>query len=225
MAAIEAEADERPRAWSEDELIRIAAVRRIWNEGKDPRGKLAEKYLRESRKLELPDELAGAVLRFHPQCPWRNENIGRTDRVPALIVPFRSIDDDNITGVHRIALRSDGTKIGHRMLGIVHRAAIKLDPIGEKLAIGEGVETCMAARELGYAPAWALGSVGAISFFPVIANVKWLLLLGERGEASAKALRLCRKRWRRADRRVRVTVVMPNVGNDLNDVIAEKARP
>jgi putative DNA primase/helicase len=109
------------------------------------------------------------------------------------------------------------------MLGIVHRAAIKLNPHGERLAIGEGVETCMAAEQLGLRPAWALGSVGAISFFPLIDDVKQLLILGEPGEASARAIKLCGTRWRKAKRRVRI--MMPDNGcSDLNDeLIAGKA--
>jgi putative DNA primase/helicase len=216
LAGIEAEVD--CRAFSDDELLRIAAARRIWNVGQDPRGTLAEKYLRDERKLGLPDELAGPVLRFNPRCPWRNENTGKTDHVPALIVPFRSIDDDSITGVHRIALRDDGTKLGRRMLGIVHRAAIKFDVVNsESLSIGEGVETAMAAMQLGFTPVWALGSVGAISFFPLIEGVKQLLILGESGDASARAIRLCGTRWHRAGRQVRI--VMPDIGSDLNDVL------
>ena len=109
------------------------------------------------------------------------------------------------------------------MLGIVHRTAIKIDALGEQLAIGEGVETCMAARELGYAPAWALGSVGAIPSFPIINGVKTLLLLGERGDASAKAIRICGSIWKKARRRVQVVMPDPKF-SDLNDVlIAEKA--
>jgi Toprim domain-containing protein len=222
FAAVDMQSEHR-REWSEDELLRISAARRIWNDAQDPRSTIAETYLRSIRCLDLPDELAGSVLRFHPACPWRNENTGRTDRIPALIVPFRSIDDDTITGIHRIALRPDGTKLGRRMLGIVHRAAIKLGPLrGETLSIGEGVETAMAARQLGFAPVWALGSVGSISFFPLIDGVTCLTLLGETGEASAHAIRFCGKRWRKAGRRVRVA--MPKVGSDLNDVlIAERA--
>ena len=148
LAAIEAEANEGPRAWTEEEIPRIAAARRIWEGAQDPRGTLAERYLREHRSLDLPDDLAGRVLRFHPHCPWRNEDTGKTDHVPALIVPFRSIDDDTITAIHRIALKDDGTKLNRRMLGVVHRAGIKLDTPSDQLAIGEGVETCMAARQL-----------------------------------------------------------------------------
>jgi putative DNA primase/helicase len=87
LAAIEAEADEGPRAWTEDEILRIASARRIWDAAQDLRGTLAERYIRESRKLDVPDDLAGRVLRFHPRCPWRNENTGNIDHVAALIVP------------------------------------------------------------------------------------------------------------------------------------------
>ena len=223
LASIEAEANEGPRAWTEDELARIGAARRVWDEARDPRGTLAERYLREQRKLDLPDRLAGLVLRFHPRCPWRDD-AGRTDHVPALVTPFRSIDDDAITGIHRIALTSDGKKIDRRMLGIVSRAAIKLDTLGgDTLAIGEGVETGMAARQLGLGPVWALGSVGAISFFPLVEGVKQLTILGERDEASERAIKFCGTRWRKAGRRVRV--VMPNEGlSDMNDaLIAERS--
>jgi hypothetical protein len=223
LAIIETEADECPRAWSEDEVVRIANARRIWEEAQDPRCTLAEQYLREHRRLDLPDELAGRVLRFHPACPWRNENTGKTDRIPALIVPFRSIDDDAVTGIHRIALEPFSAKPNRRMLGIVHRAAIKFDPIGEQLAVGEGVETCMASRELGYGPTWALGSTGGISFFPIIDGVKTLFILGERGDASARAIKFCGTRWRKGGWRVRVVMPAPQF-SDLNDVlIAERA--
>lgn len=223
-ALMQAASEAVPREFTEDEQARIANAVRLWNEGVDPRGTLAEKYLRETRKLDLPDDLAGTVLRFHARCPWRNEDTGNTDFVPALIVPFRSIDDDAITGVHRIAINSDGSKLGRRMLGVARRAAIKFDQIGGgTLSIGEGVETCMAARQLGLGAVWALGSVGAISFFSLIEGVQQLLILGEAGDASARAIKFCGTRWRRAGRRVHI--VMPDAGfSDLNDVlIAERS--
>src|SRR5262249_35687616 len=155
-----------------------------------PRGTIAETYLLQHRKLDLPDTVCGTVLRFNPRCPWRNENTGKTEHVPALIAAFRSIDNDAITAIQRIRLNVDGSKNEPRMLGILHPAAIKLDPVGERLCIGEGLETSLAARQLGFTPAWALGSVGAISFFPVIDNVKQLTVLGETGEASARAIKI-----------------------------------
>ena len=216
-ALMRAAAKAGPPPLTDEEQARIEKARSLWSKGGDPRGTLAEKYLREIRKLNLPDDLACTVMRFHPRCPWRNEDTGQIGYVPALIIPFRSIDDDTITGIHRIALYSDGSKLGRRMLGIVRRAAIKIDRPSDLLAIGEGVETCLAARQLGFAPAWALGSVGAISSFPLIDGVRELVLLGETGSASARAIDLCRSHWRAAGRRVRI--IMPNVGSDLNDAL------
>jgi putative DNA primase/helicase len=220
-AAVQQESE--PRQRTDDDLLRINRAQQVWAEAGDPRGTLAEQYLH-SRCLLLPNEMAGSVLRFHPGCPWRNENTGQTGRVPALITAFRSIDDNEITAVHRIALNPNGTKRARRMLGLVHRAAVKLDTTnGDTLAIGEGVETCMAGRQLGVTPVWALGSVGAISFFPVLDHIKVLKIFAEAGKASADAVEICGRRWTRAGRRVRI--VRPPVGSDLNDtLIAEMKR-
>jgi Toprim domain-containing protein len=219
QTALGREGGKRPH--TEDDAVRIERAVRIWEEAQDPRGSLAQTYLKIHRKLELDDELASDVLRFHPACPWRNENTGKTDRVPALIAAFRSIDSGTITAIHRIALNRDGTKLDRRMFGVVYRAAVMLDPIGPDLAIGEGIETCMAARQLGIRPAWALGSVGNISGFPIIDGIKRLTVLGEVGQASADAIQFCGRRWCRAGRRVRV--ITPTMGNDLNDELMAAA--
>src|SRR5215475_1431777 len=51
--AINREATKRPN--SEDNQVRIKRAAAIWNEGRDPRGTLAETYLRVQRKLALDD--------------------------------------------------------------------------------------------------------------------------------------------------------------------------
>jgi hypothetical protein len=213
--ALDRESAKRPR--SEDDLARIERAVAIWNEATGPRGTVAAEYLR-ARCLDLDDDLAGSVLRFHPRTPWRNENTGKTDRIPCLIAAFRSIDDGTVTAIHRIRVDQPERwpKTQRRMLGVVHRAAVMLDPIGPKLAIGEGVETCMAARKLDVRPAWALGSVGAISFFPVLDGVKRLVILTENDRASRNAARFCISRWRKAWRKVNVVTPDPGCG-DLND--------
>jgi hypothetical protein len=221
--AVDREAQQR-RKLTEDDRLRIKRAVEIWKDAVDPRHTLAQKYLNETRILELPDALAGRVLRFHPRCPWRDETSGNTIGVPALLAAFRSIDDDEITAVHRITINEDGTKRDRRMLGIVHRAAVKLDRAAETLAIGEGVETCLAARELGIASCWALGSVGAISQFPVLEGVKTLTIVGEAGKASADAVALCKQRWQGAGRIVKVALPEASY-SDLNDeLIANKTK-
>jgi len=218
--AINREAVMRPR--TEDDHVRVERAVAIWKEGSDPRRTLAETYLNLHRKLRLDDDLASGVLRFHPTCPWRDENTGKTERVPALIAAFRSIDDGTVTAIQRVALDTAGAKIGRRMLGLMHRAAIMLDPIGPELAIGEGIESCMAARELGIRPTWALGSTGGISGFPILNGIARLTILGETDQASADAIHFCGRRWRKAGRRVRI--VMPDIGSDLNDELMAAAR-
>ena len=210
-AAVEAEAERRPL--TQDDRVRIERARALWDEATDPRGTLAERYLL-SRALALDDDVAGKVLRYHPSCPWRDENTGATVGVPALVAVFRGVDDDAVTAIQRVALTPEGAKIGRRMLGIVHRAAVKLDQAGDTLHVGEGVETMMAARQLGLAPAWALGSAGMVAHFPVT-STGHLRICGERDEASARAVELCTRRWQAAGRRVQV--VLPTVGKDLND--------
>jgi putative DNA primase/helicase len=196
-------------------------AQKIWNEAINPRGTTAESYLR-ARALELPERFAGDVLRFHPRTPWRNENTGQTDRIPCLIAAFRSLDDDEITAIHRIRVDQPGRwpKTERLMLGVVHRAAVKLGNPETCITIGEGVETCMAAMQLGVGTAWALGSAGNISFFPTIDGISELTILGETGEASARAVKICGRRWRRASRRVFVS--RSAVGSDHNDILMQQ---
>src|SRR5262245_29652568 len=215
LGAIESEVEMQQR--TEDDLIRIERATKIWNEADTPKGTPAEQYLG-SRCLELPDDLAGSVLRFHPQTPWRDENTGQSIRIQCLIAAFRSIDDDQITAIHRIRVDQPERwpKTERRMLGTVRRSAVKLGMPAKTLIIGEGVETCMAARQLEIGDfAWALGSVGAISFFPVLPGIRNLFILAETGSASAEAIKICSRRWQDSYRTVKIA--KPEIGSDMND--------
>jgi putative DNA primase/helicase len=210
--------------WSEDDLDRIQKALKIWNEADSP-GDMTETYLR-SRALDPPQDLYGAVFREHLRCPWRDENIGQTIFVPCLIAAYRNVFDDGITGIHRIRL-DQGPKPDRRMRGISKLSAIKFAPAGPKLALGEGIESCLAARQLGInLPVWAAGSVPNITFFPIVDGVDELHVLVEHDEttnASANAFRICGKRWRlKAGRKI--FRILPSVGKDLNDVLMMGAR-
>jgi putative DNA primase/helicase len=191
----------------------------IWREAVSPIWSPAEDYLA-SRKLDLPTELAERVLRFHPECPWRNENTGQIDRIPCLLAAFRSFRDGSFVTFHRIRLDrpQHWPKTERKFYGPVTGAAIKLAPATDKLTIGEGVETCMAATQLGLGPAcWALGSVGRISKFPVLDGIDELTILAEAGKTSAEAVKFCAQRWRRAGRRVIIS--RSTIGSDHNDAL------
>src|SRR5262249_22381326 len=136
-------------------------------------------------------------------------------------------DSNEITAIHRIRLDrpEHWPKAERMMLGPVGRAAVKLDgDVGDELAIGEGVETCMAAHqlmatgELERAAVWALGSAGGIERFPVLPNVRTLRIIAENDRTNEAAVEQCGLRWQAAGRRARV--IKPNIEfKDLNDVL------
>jgi hypothetical protein len=186
-------------------------ARRVWTQGTDPRGTAGESYLA-SRKLALPAELCGSVLRFHARCPWRDD--GGLQFIPCLITAFRSIDSDLITAIHRIRVdRPDlWPKTERKMLGTVAGAAIKLDAPGQRLAVAEGVESALAARQLGFGAVWAIGSAREIA---PIDNVEELIVLGEHDAASRKMAAACERLWHgRA-----VSLAMPACDGDFNDLL------
>jgi putative DNA primase/helicase len=176
----------------------------LWRASEDPRGTIVDRYLA-SRGLSLDDDIAGPVLRW-------NGAIG------GMVALFRGISTDEPQAVSRTFLDHEGRKIGRKFLGPVGGGAIKLDADENVLGglhLGEGIETCLAARQLGLRPAWALGSAGAIGAFPVLAGIEALTLLRERDNANARAADQVTLRRQAEDSEV--FDAWPNVGKDVND--------
>ncbi len=193
----------------------------LWNTAKDPLDTPVQSYLG-SRCIDLAPELAGDVIRFHKNCPFERE------RYPAMLCLVRNIVTNEPQAIHRTALSPDGTAIkrdGKTLrlsLGPVAAGAIKLasdEDVCTGLHVGEGLETCLSALQLGFAPCWSLISVGGISKFPILGGVEALTILEETGEASARAIDECGQRWRDAGREV--WVVSPTSGSDINDSVRE----
>jgi hypothetical protein len=188
---------------------RTAAALALWAASVDPRGALVEHYL-QSRGLELDDDTAGEVLRWH-------SGIG------AMIALFRNIISDEPQAISRTFLDPEGRKLGRKFLGPVAGAAIKLDADDTVLGglhIGEGIETCMAARKIGLRPTWALGSAGAIAAFPVLCGIEALTVVADHDAngSGERAAREAERRWIEAGREV-VILRADAIGADLNDAI------
>jgi hypothetical protein len=136
----------RQRSSGDDDRTGPALV--LWREGVDPRPTVVKLYLNR-RALDLGDDLAGEVLRWHP-------------RIGAMLALFRNVLTGEPQAVSRTFLDREGRKLGRKFLGPVAGTAVMLDAFDivlEGLHIGEGVETCMAARRLGLRPCWALGAL------------------------------------------------------------------
>jgi hypothetical protein len=203
---------------ADDARQRAAA---LWGEAIPIAGTLAEFYLG-ARGLAVPPGASGRVLRFHSSCPF-----GPGVRHLCMLALFRAIAGDEPVAIHRTALTPDGRKIDRKALGPIGGAAIKLtadEDVTYGLHIGEGVETMLAGMMLGLAPAWALGTAGAIERFPVLAGVDCLTILvdcdapdrnGRRaGQESADE---CAVRWTDAGREV-VRIIPIRIGEDFDDV-------
>jgi Toprim domain len=183
---------------------RIAHAALIWRQTADPRGTNVECYLR-SRGLALDAALVD-VIRFHPRY--------------GMVALLRDVLSDAPCGVHRTYLDGDGRKVDRKMLGRAKGAAIKLDSseqVVTALCIGEGLETCLTAREANYRPVWALGSAGAVAAFPVLAGIEAITALAEHDDngTNRRAIEQCARNYLAAG--AEVWIIDPPCG-DLNDL-------
>jgi hypothetical protein len=192
----------------------------IWSAAVPIHGTIAETYLA-NRNIMSND-----ALRFHPRCPFRLED-GSTAFLPAMVGLFRDIVTDKPAGIHRTAIRPEGSRkadipgLGNpkKMLGPAKGAGIKLSPddeVLEGLGICKGIETGLSIVGAGWRPIWALGSAGAVAAFPLLAGVESLTIFADRDLAGIKAARECQGRWLEAGRECRI-LAPPVDGHDWND--------
>jgi putative DNA primase/helicase len=196
-----------------------ARALRLWDHAKPISGTIAERYLHSRGLHDLPGD---SVLRFHPSCPFGK------GRNPCLLSLYTHIRTNVATAISRTALGAAGTKIGRLSLGPTRGAAIKIDPdenVELGLVVGEGLETCLAARQLGFRPCWALGSSAAVARFEVLAGIESLTIITDndppdaRGRQAGQAAALaCSERWTAAGVEVR-RVIPHGIGADMADII------
>ena len=201
-----------------EDRIKAERVGRIWQEAEpDPRNTLVTRYLDEHRQLDLPRDVCGHAVRFHPAGPWEGA------RVPMMLCALRDIHTNEVVGLHRTRLDPiTAAKVDRKMLGRAKNTAIKLAADAEVatgLHLAEGVESALAGMAIGFAPMWAMGSVGGIAGFPVLSGIECLTICAETGEASAAAVEQVGARWSEAGLELRVC--HPRYGSDLNDAIRE----
>jgi hypothetical protein len=166
----------------------------IWEECEPIKSNgLAVVYLR-ARGLELPPN-PDAVLRWHWRCPFNK------DRLPCIVALLRDASTDRPTGIHRTHIVSaSGGEADRMALGGLIGSAVKLWPLNsESLAVGEGIETTLAAIKLGSAspPAWAMTVANNLARLPVIPQVRRLTILADNDESRTgeRMARELRRRW------------------------------
>jgi hypothetical protein len=204
-----------------DDGARIGFVRELWREAMAARGTLAESYLRcRGISLELPP-----TLRFSTQL----RHAPSASAWPAIIAGVQAANG-RLCGVHRTYLARDGQgkapiSPNKMMLGAVGGGAVRLARAGTELAIGEGIETCLAFMQETQISTWAALSTGGmrsviVPALPLAARVYLVVDNDAAGESAADELarRLVREGHR-------VTLARAAAGKDVNDalLIAQRA--
>ena len=199
---------------------RIYAALAIWNEAVPAQGTIVEKYLA-ARGCNLTTDIAAAdALRFHPLCPFG------TDRVPAMVALMRNVDTGKPQGIHRTALKDDGSgkremPIGVQpksMLGPAKGAAVMFQIPSPCLGIAEGIETALSAHKIFNMPVWAVMSAGGIAAFPEIDGLTQMIIFADHDKPGLDAACMCAKRHARHGTPVEIRYP-PEANADWNDYL------
>ena len=91
----------------------------------------------------------------------------------------------------------------------------------EGLAIGEGIETCLAAGH-GFEPTWSTLDAGNLTAFQRLAGIQSLLIIADHDAAGLKAANACATHWLEAGREVRIWAP-PVEGDDAADFMMRVA--
>ena len=120
----------------------------LWAECVPAQGTLVEKYLSaRGITVEIP-----AALRFHPGLKHPDGGIW-----PAMVALVTRGTDGKPIAIHRTFLKKDGSGKApvprqKMMLGPCAGGAVCLAEAGERIAVGEGIETCLTFLQVAGAP-------------------------------------------------------------------------
>jgi hypothetical protein len=203
-----------------DDAKQTSRTLALWHDASPIWGTLAQDYLR-GRGLEPPP--GDDVLRFHSRCPF-----GPGITYACMLALYRDIKTNEPKAIQRTALDPDGNKIGRLSLGPVGGGAIKLDAdenVEQGLHIGEGLETCLATRQIGLRPCWSVGSAGGIRAFPVLSGIDAITILVDHDQADRNNRRAgqeaaleCARRWHATGREV-IRYTPKESGSDVADLL------
>ena len=136
--------------------------------------------------------------------------------------------DGQLTGVHRTYLRDDGegkadVKPDKAMLGPCTGGAVRFAKPQERLAVGEGIETCLSFSQNTGLPVWAALSTAGLRNLILPEAARAVVIAADRDATGAgeRAANEAGERWHGEGRTVEV-VLPPDGFKDFND--AARAR-
>ena len=163
------------------------------------------------------------VMRFVERCPIGTSERGQT--APALIFKVTCATTGQTAGIQRVFLNDDGTRdrdLGKRRLGSTNTPMIWFHkPQHGMLAIGEGMETCLALWTQADIRAVSAVDAGGLSRFPLIDDVTSLHIFADAGDAGRNAAVQLGQRYADAGRWSRAKVAKSD--DYLTDISAVEA--
>jgi hypothetical protein len=131
--------------------------------------------------------------------------------------------DGRLAGLHRTYLQPDGggkadVEPAKKMLGACRGSAVRLTPVGRRLALCEGIETGLSVREacpdLAIWCALSAGNLDQLMLPPLVEEVVLVADGDPVGEQAAG-----RAKWAYLNQGLSVQLVLPPAGQDINDVL------
>lgn len=175
---------------------RKTTAARLWSAGRPIVRTPAERHCRLRGVLRpLPGP---QVLRFALHTPIGVYRPGSACR-PAMLAAI-SAEDGGLTAVEITYLEPGGgrahdLRLPRKTVGLAPGGcAVRLDPPGPTLVVGEGVFTTLSASERFGLPAWALLSTRNLSRWRPPEGVRRVLIAADRGEAGESAAGELRRR-------------------------------
>nr|WP_244521179.1 toprim domain-containing protein [Bauldia litoralis] len=185
----------------------------IWTSARPAGGTLVETYLASrGLRIETPP-----TLRFHPSLKHP-----AGDRWPAMVALVTRGADDTPVGIHRTFLAPDGSGKApvmpqKMMLGPCRGGAVRLGTGTDRLMVGEGIETCLAAMQATGRPAWAALSTSGLRGLVLPDDIREVAILADGDPPGETAARDAARRWSREGRDI--GIARAPAGMDFNDVL------
>ncbi len=188
----------------------------LWRQSYPAHGTLAETYLR-SRGITCP---IPSTIRFLPS--HRHSDTGLF--LPVMLSAIAVWPSRDIVALHRVYLKADGSgkaevSSNKKMIGSVAGGAVRLASSAEVMAVGEGLETCLAAQQASRIPTWAgLSTSGLMNLIlPALPIGREIIIAADNDNAGLNAAHKAATRWIAEGRTVRIAA--PNNAKDFNDLL------
>ena len=166
----------------DQDIRQTANVRKIWSEGVDTSGTLAELYLA-SRQIDNRFD----QLRFHPRCPKGRRPL--TTFTPALLVAVQTARE--VLAIQRVFLNTDASCVDKLMIGRPAAGAWRGSSAdGNALAIAEGFETAARFSMITGIPCWASLGAARLPLLDIPPHISELIIAeDDDAEGAAAAVR------------------------------------